>query len=54
MGPIRTAIREKSRTHFERWIQPGVAASAFRTYYEKKMIPRLCKARYHTVPRFIA
>ena len=48
MRPIRTAIREKSRPNFERWIKPNVASSAFRSYYEKELIPRLCMACCHT------
>ena len=41
VGPIRTKIRENSRAHFERWIAPLVEVSAFRSFYEKKFVPRL-------------
>lgn len=41
VGPIRTKIRENSRAHFEKHIAPLVPASAFRSYYEKKFLPRL-------------
>lgn len=41
VGPVRTLIREKSRPHFEKHVQPHVSQSAFRTFYEKKFIPRL-------------
>ena len=41
VGPIRTAIREKSQAHFAKHIQPNVHKSPFKTYYEQKFIPRL-------------
>jgi len=41
VGPIRTNIRENSRTHFDKWVKPLVPTSVFRSYYEKKFMPRL-------------
>jgi NAD(P)-dependent dehydrogenase (short-subunit alcohol dehydrogenase family) len=41
VGPIRTMIREKSVPHFDKWMKPLVPSSAFRSFYEKKFMPRL-------------
>lgn len=44
-GPIRTSIREKSRPHYERWIDRE--NSAWRDFYETVLEPRL----YDPAPR---
>ena len=41
VGPIRTMMREKSVPHFDKWMKPLVEQSVFRSFYEKKFMPRL-------------
>ena len=41
VGPIRTKIRENSVPHFDKHIKPIVSESPFKSYYEKKFMPRL-------------
>jgi short-subunit dehydrogenase len=41
VGPIRTQIRENSVPHFDKHIKPLVEKSVFKSYYEKKFMPRL-------------
>ena len=38
VGPIRTKIRENSRPYFEKYIKPLVPTSAFKTFYEQKLM----------------
>lgn len=40
-GLIHTAIREKSRAPFERWVRPLVGCSAWASFYRATLIPRL-------------
>jgi len=45
-GFIRTAIREKSRAPYTRWMKPLVEGSAFRSFYRQARVgPRLLAAR---------
>ncbi|MEM6942798.1 MAG: SDR family NAD(P)-dependent oxidoreductase [Pseudomonadota bacterium] len=44
-GPIRTRIRQNSRQHFQRWVQPKKTSSVWRELYEKALEPRLFEER---------
>lgn len=42
-GPIKTRIRENSSPHYDKWVRPNKAHSAFSALYEEKLEPRLAE-----------